>query len=148
MAKIYLSDMRFYAYHGCFEEERIVGTHFSVDCVLETDCKEAAEQDNLGKTVNYQDIYSLIAQEMKQPSSILEHVAYRIINLLHRHFPTVAKVNISIHKLNPSLGGKIGKVSVELSTEDVFLLNTDQHPPTLLPSGRADVLVSFVSAKG
>ena len=122
MAKIYLSDMYFYAYHGCFAEERAVGTLFSVDCILETDCKEAAKQDNLSKTVNYQDVYSLIAQEMRQPSYILEHVAYRIINLLHRHFPTVAKASVAIHKLNPPLGGKIGKVSVELSTEDIDLI--------------------------
>jgi len=119
MAKIYLSDMYFYAYHGCFEEERAVGTHFSVDCVLEVDCREAARQDNLSKTVNYQDVYLLIAQAMKQPSSILEHVAYRIIKQLHSQFPQVAKASVAIHKLNPPLGGKIGKVSVELTTEEV-----------------------------
>jgi len=119
MAKIYLTDMHFYAYHGCFEEERVVGTHFSVDCTLETNCTEAAKYDDLTQTVNYQDVYSLIAQEMKQPSSILENVAYRIIKRLHNQFPKITKANISIHKLNPPLGGKIGKVSVELATEEV-----------------------------
>ena len=49
MAKIYLSDMQFYAYHGCFEEEKVVGTHFSVDCTLEINCKEAAKQDDLSQ---------------------------------------------------------------------------------------------------
>ena len=120
MAKIQLNDMYFYAFHGCFEEERIVGTHFSVSCTLYTDCAVAAKYDDLSKTVNYQDVYNLIAQEMKQPSSILEHVAYRIIKQLHNQFPKVAKVNVSIHKLNPTLGGKVGKVSVGLSTEDVL----------------------------
>ena len=116
MVKIHLSDMCFYAYHGCFEEEKRVGTHFSVDCTLEIDCNEAAKHDDLTQTVNYQDVYLLIANEMKQPSSILEHIAYRIINQLHNQFPKVAKASVSIHKLNPSLGGKIGSVSVELST--------------------------------
>jgi len=120
MAKIYLSDMQFYAYHGCFEEEKVVGTHFSVDCTLEINCKEAAKQDDLSQTVNYQDVYSLIANEMKQPSSLLEHIAYRLIKRLHSQFSDAAKISVCIHKLNPPLGGKIGKVSVELSTEDVF----------------------------
>ena len=120
MAEIHLSDMRFYVYHGCFEEERIVGTHFSVDCILYMNCTEAAKQDDLTKTVNYQDIYTLIAREMKQPSSILEHVAYRIIKQLHSQFPTVATARVSVHKINPSLGGRVEKVSVVLSTEDVI----------------------------
>jgi dihydroneopterin aldolase len=99
MAKIHLNDMRFYAYHGCFEEERTVGTHFSVDCVLYiAKCKAAAKQDDLTKTVNYQDVYNLIAQEMKQPSSILENVAYRIIKKLHAQYPKVARVSVLVSK--------------------------------------------------
>ena len=120
MAKIHLKEMRFYAYHGCFEEERVVGTHFSVDCILEIDCKEAAKEDDLTQTLNYQEIYWLIAEEMKQPSSILEHVAYRIINRLHSQFPKVKRVNVAVHKLNPPLGGKIGSAAVELATDDVL----------------------------
>ena len=120
MAKIHLNDMHFYSYHGCFEEERIVGTHFSVDCTLEMDCIEAAKHDDLTQTINYQDVYLLIAQEMKQPSAILEHVAYRIIRQLHSQFPKIEKASVWIHKLNPPLGGKIGKASVEISTEDVW----------------------------
>jgi dihydroneopterin aldolase len=119
MAKIYLNDMNFYAYHGCFEEERVVGTHFTVDCTLEADCCGAAQQDDLTQTVNYQEVYSLIAEEMKQPSSILEHLAYRIIKRLQRQFPKVKKASVSIRKLNPPLGGKIGNVAVEFSTNDI-----------------------------
>jgi len=116
MAKIHLTDMRFYAYHGCFEEERVVGTHFAVDCTLEVNCGEAAERDDLTKTVNYQEVYLLIAEEMKQPSSILEHVAYRIIKRLHGEFPTVEHVRVVVRKLCPPLGGKIGEVAVEFDT--------------------------------
>jgi len=118
MAKIQLKDMRFYAYHGCFEEEKVVGAHFSVDCTLFIHGMNAAKNDNLAQTVNYQDVYLLIANEMMQPSSILEHVAYRIIKQLHEQFPKVAKATVSIYKLNPPLGGKIGSVSVTLSTND------------------------------
>jgi dihydroneopterin aldolase len=36
MATITLNDMKFYAHHGCFDEERLIGTRFLVDVELET----------------------------------------------------------------------------------------------------------------
>ena len=118
MAKIQLNGMRFYAYHGCFEEEKIVGTHFEVSCTLHLNCTAAAREDDLHSTVNYQHVYNLIAQEMEQSSSILENIAYRIIKRVHELFPKVVKVIVIIHKLNPPLGGKMESVSVSLGTED------------------------------
>ena len=31
LTTIFLTGMRFYAYHGCFEEEQKIGTHFIAD---------------------------------------------------------------------------------------------------------------------
>ncbi len=36
MAQIALENMEFYAYHGCFSEEQIIGTHFIIDLLLNT----------------------------------------------------------------------------------------------------------------
>jgi len=33
--------MQFYAYHGCFKEEQVIGTHFAVDLSVETDNQPA-----------------------------------------------------------------------------------------------------------
>ena len=119
MAKIFLINMNFHAYHGCFKEEKIVGAHFSVNCNLHLGCTTAAVQDDLRCTVNYQDVYDLIAQEMEQPSSLLENVAYRIVKRLHEQFPEIGRVSVSINKLNPQLGGKVGGVSISLGSEDL-----------------------------
>ncbi|MDR1878359.1 MAG: dihydroneopterin aldolase [Bacteroidales bacterium] len=119
MSKIKIEGMQFYAYHGCFSAENIVGTHFSVDCSLVVDTAEAAMTDDLEKTVNYQAVYLLIAKEMEQPSALLEHVAYRILKRLHDCFPLIEKGWVSVQKHNPPLGGKITKVAVEMSSEDI-----------------------------
>ena len=111
--------MQFYAYHGCFSEEKIVGTHFRVDCSLEVDVKEAAIHDDLEKTINYQTVYLLISKEMEQQSSLLEHVAYRILKSLHAQFPSLKKTWVSVQKMNPPLGGKIDKVAVEMNSDEV-----------------------------
>ena len=115
MAKIKIEGMQFYAYHGCFQEERLVGAHFVVDCSLKIDAELAAKTDDLGKTIDYQQVYQVIAKEMEQTSSLLENVAYRILGSLHANFPMLKRTNVSVKKINPSLGGKVGSVSVEMS---------------------------------
>ena len=117
MSKIKIEGMQFYAYHGCFEEERLVGTNFIVDCTLAANLREAARTDNLEKTIDYQQVYQLIAKEMEQPSFLLENVAYRILKSLHAHFPMVAKAWVVVKKMNPPLGGKVESVKVEMGTE-------------------------------
>jgi dihydroneopterin aldolase len=121
MSKIKIEGMQFYAYHGCFSEEKIIGTYFKVDCSLELDMQQAAQTDDLEKTINYQEVYSLIAKEMEQSSALLENIAYRILKSLHAHFPLLKNGWISVQKINPPLGGKIEKVSVEMSTEEINL---------------------------
>jgi len=118
MSKIKINGMQFYACHGCFSEEKIVGTHFIVDCSLDVNILAAAQTDDLKKTINYQEVYLLIAKEMKLSSSLLENVAYRILKSLHFHFPRLKRAWVSVKKMNPTLGGKIENVSVEMNTNE------------------------------
>ena len=120
MSKIKIEGMQFYAYHGCFEEERLVGTNFIVDCILAVNAREAAHTDSLEKTIDYQQVYQVIAKEMEQTSFLLENVAYRILKSLHVHFPTMTKTRVSVKKMNPPLGGKVESVKVEMGMEEVL----------------------------
>ena len=118
MSKIRIEGMQFYAYHGCFPEETLVGTHFIVDCTLGVDTLLAAKTDDLSKTINYQEVYQLIAKEMEKPSSLLETVVYRILKKLLKNFPAIKKATVCVKKMNPPLGGKIESVSVEMNTDE------------------------------
>ncbi|MFO8087568.1 MAG: dihydroneopterin aldolase [Bacteroidales bacterium] len=118
MGLISIEDMEFYAYHGCFEEEKQIGTKFLVNIELQAPTKEAEETDRLEKTVNYQEVYGLIKKEMQKPSNLLEHVARRILNTICNRYPNVSYGKIKISKMNPPLGGKMKNVSVSLSTKD------------------------------
>ncbi len=121
MAKINIKGMKFYAFHGCFDEEKIVGTHFLVNCSIETAVTQATIDDDLTKTINYQDVYKLIAEQMKISSNLLEHVAGRIIKAIKETFAEVKHVEVEIRKLNPPLGGQINYVSVEMTDSDLYL---------------------------
>lgn len=114
MGLIRIEQMEFYSYHGCFEEERIVGNRFIVDLEMWTDMDRACETDRIGDALNYQTAYDLIKSEMKTKSYLLEHIACRILDALFRNFPQLEKATVKVSKMNPPMGGKIGSVSVEL----------------------------------
>lgn len=110
--------MEFYAYHGCFKEEQIVGNTFLVDLEMEVDCSEPIKTDNIADAVNYQTAYKLVKQEMTKTSHLLEHVAGRILNSLFANLPNLKKARVKVAKQNPPMGGKIKETSVTLSKKN------------------------------
>jgi len=117
MGKIQIEGMEFYAYHGCFQEEQVVGNKFLVDVAIETNTEQAQKTDSLHDTVNYQVVYNLVKEEMQVKAKLLENVAGRIIVNIHSHFPEIISVEVKVSKMNPPMGGKIDKVSVTLKKE-------------------------------
>jgi dihydroneopterin aldolase len=115
MGLIEIEGMHFYAYHGHFETEQIVGNDFIVDLQMNADCDKAAISDNLDNALNYQAVYMLVKKEMAIKSRLLEHVAKRILDALFNEFPNLEKAKVKVSKLNPPMGGEIKKVSVTLS---------------------------------
>lgn len=113
-SKILISGMEFYAYHGCFNEEKIIGTRFKVDVVLYYDVSEAAKTDDLRFTVNYQEVYGLVKEIVSQPVNILEHLCYKIITKLNTQYPSLQKADVTVYKLNPAIGGKTEWVAVNI----------------------------------
>lgn len=116
MSTISIEGMEFFAYHGCFAEEQIIGTKFRIDLFLEVETSKAEKSDELNDTVNYQSVFELVKKEMKTKSKLLEHVGRRILDRIKTDFPEVDKAKIKIRKLNPPLGGKMDFVSLELDS--------------------------------
>lgn len=110
-----LDNMEFFARHGCFEEERIIGNRFVVSLSMEVDVDNPVKSDELSDALNYQQAYLLIKREMEQPSNLLEHVAGRIIAVLYKEFPQLQKVTVKVSKMNPPVGGKVGSSSVTIT---------------------------------
>lgn len=117
MGRIAINDMRFYAHHGCFEQERAIGTHFRVDLVFDTDTSRAEVSDNISDTVSYLDVYQTVKEQMLQPSNLLEHVARRIGEAVLRQYAAVQRLTVTVYKLNPPLGGQMESVSVALDMQ-------------------------------
>ena len=114
MGLIEIEGMHFYAYHGHFEAEQIVGNEFIINLQMKTDCHKAAISDDLKDALNYQAVYTLIQNEMIIKSRLLENVASRILDALFAAFPHLENAQIKVSKMNPPMGGEIEKVSVTL----------------------------------
>lgn len=115
--KIELVDMEFFARHGCFDEEQMIGNKFLVNLKVEGDFRKAASSDNISDALDYQCLYKAVKTEMDKPSKLLENVCKRIIDSLASKFPVVEKAEVTIDKLNPPLGGKLYASSVTATYE-------------------------------
>ncbi len=114
MSKILLEDMEFYAYHGHFKEEQVIGNRFILNLELSLDTSKAQESDLLKDTVNYQAVYNLVRESMQQKSHLLEHIAKRVLDVVFENFPEIQGAKLKISKMNPPLGGKVHAVSIVL----------------------------------
>lgn len=114
MGYIGIEGMRFYAYHGFYDEEQVVGNDYTVDVYIETDFGAAAQTDDLAGTINYETVFAIVRQEMTIKSRLLETIAERILARLKAQFGNIIHVKIRIAKLNPPLGGKVDRVYIEI----------------------------------
>jgi len=115
MGQLVLQNMEFYAHHGHYPEEQIIGGKFSVDLVIDTDISAAAISDSLPDAIDYSLIYEAVRKEMDHPSHLLEHLVERIMQAVYSVSDRIRKVTVTVSKLNPPVGGKMDKFSVVLT---------------------------------
>lgn len=106
--------MRFYAYHGVMEQERLVGGEYLVSLTVETDLTKAVGTDDVADTVSYAALYEIVKREMAVPSKLLEHVAGRIGQRAMEMFERITTLTIKVTKVNPPMGADCKGASVEL----------------------------------
>jgi dihydroneopterin aldolase len=114
MGMIYLKNIKVYAYHGCLAEETLIGSDYIVALKVWADLKKSTASDQLEDTVDYVLLNGIVKEEMKIPSKLLEHVAQRIIKSIFKQSNLVDKVQVSVAKINPPIGGDVASVSVVL----------------------------------
>jgi dihydroneopterin aldolase len=107
--------MEFRAAHGCYDLEQKVGGNFEVDITLTVEGGDAVEVDDVSGTVNYVEVYETVREQMVTPSNIIENVAARIVDAVRTRFAQVKRVEVTVSKLAPPIGGKAAKVSVTLT---------------------------------
>lgn len=110
--KVSVTGAEFYAYHGCYDLEQMVGNRFRVD--VEIGCRLSdVSSDNVEQMVSYLDVYKVIEEQIYHTQRTIERVALNIIEALKDGDQRILSVKCRVAKLAPPLGGKVESASVE-----------------------------------
>ena len=114
---ISLVGITLYGYHGVRPEERTLGQRFVVDVHLDADFRNAAATDDLAFTVNYSEVYALVAEIVEgEPVNLLETLAERIIKTLFKRFSEIERARVRIAKPGVAIAGSVlREASVSIS---------------------------------
>lgn len=115
---VYMTDVRFHAFHGVSPQETAVGADFLVNLRVGYDIGRAMLTDSVCDTLSYADMFEVVRREMQTPSKLLEHVAGRIAEALKASFPAIRSIDLSVTKVNPPMGACCLGAGVEIHLED------------------------------
>jgi dihydroneopterin aldolase len=108
---ISLKNLRFRAYHGLYPEERQKGNDFVVN--MQVDYTPASGIiTSLGDTIDYAQLFKIVNENMQHPVDLLETLVQTIALAVHRQFPQVKEVAVSVEKLNPPIDKFSGSATV------------------------------------
>jgi len=117
MGLIAIEGMQFYAHHGYYYEEQKIGAQYMVDVYLRADVEQAAREDALSKTINYENLYTICEEIMAQRAHLIEAVAQRILDRVGQEFSNLKYAKVQVSKMNPPLKGTVQRVYVSLERE-------------------------------
>jgi len=101
-----LKNAVFYAHHGVMKEEHRIGGRYEVDIAMEIDFEGAAEDDDLGKTVDYERVYSEVKNIITENNFyLIERLAFLIAQRIMALEPLLLTAEVTIRKANPPVGG-------------------------------------------
>ncbi|MEH6305167.1 dihydroneopterin aldolase [Olivibacter sp. CPCC 100613] len=112
--KVALRNARFYAYHGYYPEEQVIGNEFYLDIICSLSNPTINSNDLLAETINYEELYRIAKEEMSQPKKLLETVVESILNTVKMSFHEINEIEVSLRKSNPPFGGDTATAEVSL----------------------------------
>ena len=117
MGLITVEGIRVFGYHGHLPEEAVLGGHFIINVLVESDTVEVEKTDDLKHTVDYVKIITIVKEQMAIRSNMIEHSAKRIVDAiltLHK----VQKVTVEVEKVLPPIDATFDKISVTSEGEN------------------------------
>lgn len=114
MGKLFLKNIRLYAFHGCLGEEEKIGGDYVVNLEVAAKFDKASKTDKLKDAVDYVFLNEIVKEEMKKRANLLENVAERIVQSVLKKLPLVDAVKVSVSKQNPPVRGNVEDVSVTI----------------------------------
>ena len=110
---IAIEDVEFFAYHGYYPEEHILGNRYVVSVWVELPDKHYVVED-LGSTLNYENLFFTVKKVMDKPYQLLESIAGDIHLETLKLSSHIYSIDVKIKKINPPIPGMRGNSVVQL----------------------------------
>jgi 7,8-dihydroneopterin aldolase/epimerase/oxygenase len=112
---ILLHQLHFFAYHGLFDEEKIVGGQFELN--VEVEFEEDEKIIRLNQSINYTAIYEVIKTQMAIPTLLLETLVQTLIEKIRKiNMAAITAVQVEIKKINPPIPNFTGQVGIRVKS--------------------------------
>jgi len=117
MAKVLISGLEVFAYHGCTLREKEEGQDFLIDIELDYDAARAVEADDLAEAVDYDALATAVHElAARERYDLIETLAGRIGEYIMQATPAL-RLRVRVHKPHAPLEKKVGEVAVEMVFE-------------------------------
>ena len=113
-ATVKVENLKIYAFHGCMEEEKVIGSDYVVDICAVCSVGKKAFGDEIKGTVDYVDLARIAKREMSIRSKLLEAVVNRIISSCFNEISVLEQISVTVSKINPPINADVASVSVSM----------------------------------
>jgi dihydroneopterin aldolase len=105
--------LRFFAFHGLYEEEKKSGNEFEMDIKISFSPEKNMITD-IDETINYATVFELIREEMQHPRELLETFLAELAEKFKLQYPAINNVEMKLYKLTAPISEMKGRVGVQL----------------------------------
>ena len=112
-----VENLKIYAFHGCMNEEKVIGSDYVVNITAICFVNKEVFQDVIRGTVDYVDLARIAKQEMSIRAKLLEVVVKRIIDRSFEEITVLNKISVTVSKINPPINADVEAVSVTMAEE-------------------------------
>mgnify|MGYP001294022423 FL=1 len=114
-ATVKVENLKIYAFHGCMDEEKVIGSDYVINMKALCFVGEKVFNDDITQTVDYVDLARIAKREMAVRSKLLEAVIKRIIDASFKEIDSLEELSVSVSKINPPINADVKSVSVTMS---------------------------------
>ena len=114
-ATVKVENLKIYAFHGCMDEEKVIGSDYVINMKAMCFVGEKVFNDDITQTVDYVDLARIAKREMAVRSKLLEAVIKRIIDASFKEIDSLEELYVSVSKINPPINADVKSVSVTMS---------------------------------
>ena len=116
MDVIKIDNLKVFAYHGVFEEEKQNGQDFYVNVKLISNLKKAGMTDQLQDSTHYGEVCFQIKKTLtEQKYDLIERACEQIVEDILIHFPLIYEATVELKKPHAPIPMEFDSVSVEIT---------------------------------